>query len=462
MDSLDDPRAARSGHGLPTRVLGASPGEATPRDPEAAPHAAHPLRDLDPTLELGRGAPLGRIWLCLDGAPGCGTLCVPLVPGDEVVVGGAEGAGLVVHDRAVSARHCRVAHLGHTLALFDLGSRNGVRVGGARVERAELAAGAFFEVGRTIVRVEGDRGRAAPEAAPLPGLLGSSRPMRRLAADVRRVARLGLPVLIRGESGSGKELVARAVHDESPRARRPFVALNAAAISRELAESELFGHERGAFTGALRERRGAFREAHQGTLFLDEIAALPPDLQAKLLRSVEEGLVRPLGAESPSRVDVRLVAATCEPLEAMVVERRFRGDLYERLAACLVRVPALRERPEDLPALARHLLAGAGLAEHALTPGALTVLRAHRFPGNVRELRNLLVQAALRGDGPIEADAVSAVLAERLQAGRRRVDPADALRLFEEEGRNVSAAARRAGVPRTTMRDLLRAAGARA
>ncbi|MEJ7734614.1 MAG: sigma 54-interacting transcriptional regulator [Polyangiaceae bacterium] len=237
------------------------------------------------------------------------------------------------------------------------------------------------------------------------------------------------------------------------------MALNAAAISRELAESELFGHERGAFTGASRDRKGAFREASGGTLFLDEIGAVPPDLQTKLLRVVEEGSVRAVGAEAAQRVDVRLVAATCEPLEAMVAGRAFRADLYERLAVCVLRVPPLRERPQDIAAIAEHLLAHAEVGHRELSDGALGLLRAQRWPGNVRELRNVLVQAALRAPGRILAADVAEVLAARTRAGRHRVGPGEALRIYEEAGRNVSAAARRAQLPRSTMRDLLRAAG---
>ena len=236
------------------------------------------------------------------------------------------------------------------------------------------------------------------------------------------------------------------------------MVLNAAAITRELAESELFGHAKGAFTGAVRDRRGAFREAHGGTLFLDEIGAVPLEVQAKLLRAVEEGMVRPVGGESPIPVDVRLVAATCEPLEMLVAARRFRADLYERLAVCVVQVPPLRDRPDDIGPLVRHLLKASELGARTLSPDALAALRAHRFPGNVRELRNVVVQAAVRADRVIEAEHVAAVLAER-DPKARRILPGDAVRIFEDAGRNVSEAARRAAMPRSTMRDLLRAAG---
>ena len=415
------------------------------------------------TLSLPDDAALaGPVWLTIVvDAAAERPRSVPLAPGEEIVLGTARdaGAGTVrIDDAAVSGRHCRVRHTGAAIVVEDLGSRNGVRVSGARVPRATLELGGAFEIGRTVVRV--DPGvRSAERDRPLDGLIGGSAAMLRMASSVRKIAALRLPVLLRGESGTGKDLVARAVHEESPRKGRPFVAINAATISRELAESELFGHQRGAFTGAVRDRRGAFREASGGTLFLDEIASLSLEVQAKLLRVVEEGMVRPLGAESSVPVDARLVVATCEPLERMVKERLFRADLYERIAVCVVQVPALRERPEDIPALARHLLKTSELGARELSPGAIGALRDQSWSGNVRELRNVVVQAALRADGRVQAEHVIDAIAERSPA-KRRLEPDDAARIFAEAGKNQSAAARRAGVPRTTMRDLLRAAGA--
>ncbi len=434
-----------------TQPVGAA-GTAVPAG--NAPPFDEPSSTLAMTAAAQVAAPLS---LRIEGTDGA-VRSVHLAPCSSIVLGAGADADVRVADPTVSRRHCRLTHAGAWIEVLDLGSKNGLRVGGSQVTHALVGPGGQFELGRTIVGV------AAPDLAPPPAparlaaLVGDSAPMRALAGTVRRVAGLRLPVLVRGETGTGKDLVARALHDESARSRGPFVAINAAAISRELAESELFGHRRGAFTGAVRDRKGAFREAHGGTLFLDEIAALPLDVQAKLLRAVEEGAVRPLGAEAPVAVDVRLVAATCEPLEAMVAERRFRGDLYERLAVCVLSVPPLRSRPEDLSALANHLLRSSELGRRELTRGAISALRGHRWPGNVRELRNVVVQAALRAGARIEACDVEAVLAERASLQRRRITPADALRVFEDVGGNMSAAARRAELPRSTMRDLLRAA----
>ncbi len=230
-------------------------------------------------------------------------------------------------------------------------------------------------------------------------LVTGYRPLLDLLELVDRVAPRDVPVLVTGESGTGKELIARRLHRRSPRAAGPFVAVNAAALPESLAESELFGHERGAFTGADRARAGRFEEAGKGTLFLDEVGELPPSLQSKLLRTLEERTVRRLGGSRDVAVDVRLVAATNRDLPAEVDRGAFRRDLYFRLAVVPVALPPLRERTGDVPLLAAHLL-GALSGRHAvgrspLTPEALEALERHPWPGNVRELRNVLERALL-------------------------------------------------------------------
>jgi len=413
-------------------------------------------RSRDATTQLGTsGEQLGPVAIDLETASGVSRLAT-LEAGSSVELGRGVDAALRIDDESVSARHARLDHQGTAVRIVDLGSRNGVHVGGARVREAWLQIGERAALGRAVIALLEPRDADARLGEPLPDLIGSSRAMRRLAADTRRVAALKLPALLRGATGTGKDLVARALHRESARATGPFVVLNAAAIARDLAESELFGHERGAFTGALRERRGAFREAHGGTLFIDEIAALPLDLQAKLLRVVEDGVVRPLGGEAKKPVDVRLVVATCEPLEAMVDARLFRADLFERLAACVVYVPALRDRREDVADLARHLLRESGLPHACLTPSALRALACEPWPGNVRQLRNVVVQAALSaGDGPVEAAHVAEVIAAR-HNGRGKPGPVEARRILDQAQGNISEAARRANLPRSTLRDLLR------
>jgi two-component system response regulator HydG len=235
-------------------------------------------------------------------------------------------------------------------------------------------------------------------------LLGESAGMRRLRALIERVAAVPSPVLILGETGCGKELVARAIHADGPRAARPFVAVNCAALPESLLESELFGHARGAFTGATQARRGLFVEADGGTMFLDEIGDMPLPLQAKLLRVLQSGEIRPVGAEALRTVDVRCIAATHHDLDRLVETGSFREDLYFRLNVLRVRVPSLRERPDDIPLLVEHFLArsrgrvpGADVA--GIRADALQALVAHPWPGNVRELENLVERLVVVGSG---------------------------------------------------------------
>jgi DNA-binding NtrC family response regulator len=234
------------------------------------------------------------------------------------------------------------------------------------------------------------------------GIAGASPALLRAIATVARAAKSNASLVLTGETGSGKELFARLAHRLSPRSRAPFVAVNCAAIPQPLLEAELFGHERGAFTGAERARRGLFVEAEGGTLFLDEVGEMSPAMQAKLLRVLEDGEVRPIGGTKSRNVDVRVIGATHRDLAQMVAAGTFREDLYYRLAAITVRVPALRERPEDLPAIARALLAREpATKEHRLDVPALAILSEHAWPGNVRELANALRVAAAMVEGTV-------------------------------------------------------------
>ncbi len=241
-------------------------------------------------------------------------------------------------------------------------------------------------------------------------LIGSGAAMRRVFEVIRKVAETDLTVLIRGESGTGKELVAEALHQHSTRARGPFVAVNCAAISRELVESELFGHEKGAFTGADARRKGRFESASGGTIFLDEIGDMAPETQAKVLRVLQERRFERVGGSAPVEVDVRVLAATHRDLEADVKRGRFREDLYYRLKVVEIAIPALRERPEDVPALVDRFLDDLaerlGRPKKAIRAAALARLAACSWPGNVRELRNVVEQAAVlaTGDAIEEAD----------------------------------------------------------
>ena len=299
------------------------------------------------------------------------------------------------------------------------------------------------------------------------GMVGDSPAMRHLRAEVLCYARTSAPVLIRGETGSGKELVARALHLASRRANAPFVAVNVATLRRDLLASELFGHERGAFTGAVTRHRGLFEQADHGTLFLDELGELSLSVQADLLRVLETGEVRSVGGERSRVVDVRVIAATHRHLATLVAEGRFRADLYYRLHVLPVIVPPLRERKEDLSAIAEQLLARlrpeVGL--RCLTPGALAVLRKYDWPGNIRQLFNVLRRATARVDTmELRADAMRDALRVELcdmQPGGRHAPLTNAMiaEALLKSGGRVAGAARVLGVPRSTLRDRLRVYG---
>jgi len=252
------------------------------------------------------------------------------------------------------------------------------------------------------VELEQENRELRSEAAARFDMIGSGSAMSQLFAQIDRLAPSQARVLILGENGTGKELIARAIHRHSTRAEKPFVSVNCAAIPRELFESELFGHERGAFTGATGRRRGKFVRADGGTLFLDEVAEIPVGLQAKLLRALESGEIEPVGADREVQVDVRVLAATNRDIEAAVERGEFREDLYYRLQVATLVAPPLRGRREDIPELSRHFLARAAVENHVsktLAEAALEQLAVHDYPGNVRELKNLIERLVILTDG---------------------------------------------------------------
>jgi DNA-binding NtrC family response regulator len=255
-------------------------------------------------------------------------------------------------------------------------------------------------------------------------LIGESREIASLRALVERAAPADVPILILGENGTGKELVARAVHDLSPRRDQPFVKMNCAAVPSELVESELFGHEKGAFSGAVAQRRGRFEQADGGTLFLDEIADMAPSMQAKLLRVLQDGEITRVGGAGETRVDVRLISATNRDLDGLVAEGRFREDLYYRINTLSVRTPALREHPQDIPLLAAHFAEASARRHHwrprRLSPEALALLQDQPWKGNVRELRNVVERVLILSDSdPIGPADVRAALPAGAGPGAR-------------------------------------------
>jgi DNA-binding NtrC family response regulator len=327
---------------------------------------------------------------------------------DSLTIGKDESNALAVQDPFVSNRHLKVTRKDSLFHVVDLNSTNGTFLGSTRIFEVEVPLNTVLRVGDTELIIEPlSRGR---QGASFHGIIGNDPSVRNLVELIERVAPSSASVTILGESGTGKELVAHALHTCSPRSDKPFVPINCAAISKELIESELFGHEKGAFTGALAGRRGAFEEADGGTLFLDEIGELPMDLQAKLLRALESGEVKRVGASRHSIVDVRVVAATNRDLLFHAREGRFREDLYYRLCVIPLLLSPLRNREGDLSPLAEHFLhtyAPRGQTVK-LTPEALEKLRRHPWPGNIRELRNVVHRALLLRKGPkIEPSDIS-------------------------------------------------------
>jgi two-component system response regulator AtoC len=301
----------------------------------------------------------------------------------------------------------------------------------------------------------------------LEDVVGRSEAMLEVYKTAARVAPSPATVLILGESGTGKELVARAIHAASPRASGPFVPVDCGAIAEGVLESELFGHARGAFTGAQTSRRGLFEEAHGGTLFLDELGDVGPALQARLLRALQEGEIRRVGANEPVQVDVRVVAATNKDLAAAVQAGRFREDLYYRLNVVTLRIPPLRDRREDIPLLLEHFAAKHGHPQAVVTPAARDLLVAWRWPGNVRELENVVARAlALNPTGVIEPDALpeamrgpSATPLPSVAAGERpslaELERRYAAQVLAEQGGNKTRAAEVLGIDRKTLYRIL-------
>ncbi|MCB9763613.1 MAG: sigma 54-interacting transcriptional regulator [Alphaproteobacteria bacterium] len=371
---------------------------------------------------------------------------------------GAEGSRLVLSDRRLVRDHFILTLIrGRPM----LGPGNGaVHLDGERLyEPTPLYAGERFSAGGTHLHVEPGEAPALPEASSFGAMVGVSAASRRLFGQLACYAQHDAPVLLLGATGTGKELAARGLHSEGPRADGPFVALNCAALPEALIESELFGHEKGAFTGADRRRDGAFQQADGGTLFLDEIGDLPAAAQAKVLRVLESGEVRRVGGHELGFPDVRVVAATHKPLGKLAVEGRFRTDLYFRLSVLEVRLPSLRDRPEDIEVIAQALAQRIGTGIH-LGDDALALLRSYPWPGNARELTNVLLRAHIhhgphitarcihfnQASFPENESAEAPYDAQLEQSERTLIEAA----LRRHDG-NRSATARELGIPRSTL-----------
>jgi DNA-binding NtrC family response regulator len=392
---------------------------------------------------------------------------------------------LVLDDPRVSGVHLHMQRVGDRVHVKDAGTTNGTWLGEHRLVEMEIGPGAELTVGSTVLRMDLDNQAAqSPVSAndAFGGLVGQSTVMRELFATLERVAGKEIGLLIQGETGTGKEEVARAIHANSPRSHRPFIVIDATSLPETLAESLLFGHEKGAFTGASERRIGFFEAADGGTIFLDEIGELSAALQSKFLRVLERHEVTRVGGQAPIRVNVRVIAATHRDLRHEIDAKRFREDLYYRLAPVRVFLPALRERADDIPVLCQTLLAQiVGARENPLMieAAALEFLTAQPWPGNVRELRNVLARAAalatddvikrgdVAGEGfgfrgmreertPLDLSGVFSAAKDR---AIERFESAYLAALMKRCAGNLSQASREADLARHHLRDLLRKRG---
>ncbi len=386
-----------------------------------------------------------------------------------LVIGEHPSADVVLKDPAVSRFHCEII-LGPVASVRDLGSKNGTVVNGVRVASAPLEDGAVLTVGNTKLRFQRSNGAARIALSGrdrFGGVVGRSPAMRAVFALCEQASASDATVLIEGETGTGKEATAEAIHKESPRGDGPFIIVDCGAIPPQLLESELFGHERGAFTGAVANRKGAFHAASGGTILLDEIGELGLELQPKLLRVLERREVKPVGGNHYTPVDVRVLAATNRNLREEVTARRFRSDLYYRLAVLRIRVPPLRERKEDLALLLEHFLQVLG-PQHRNESRALrshefmSELRRHTWPGNIRELRNYIERclatraqpspqeldvAVPASDEPLKIDITQPLKSAR-EAWVSEFERRYLSEILKQHDDNITVAARAAGVDR--------------
>ena len=420
-------------------------------------------------LEPQRGpAPAARLFVEEPGRP---PRVVELIQDESLRVGRDEGVEVSLDDRRASRIHARIAFDGRRVTVQDLESSNGTFLGARRVtSEEEVPPGGLIRIGGTrIILMPAEGQPLRPEThGPIVGNTASGAEVVavdpasvQLFALVRRLAASDLPVLVQGETGSGKEVVARLLHRHSPRAGSPFVAINCAALPESIAESELFGHERGSFTGAHARKVGVFEGTSGGTLLLDEVGELSASNQARLLRVLQERVIVRVGAVRPTPVDVRVVAATNRELAVEVARGRFREDLYFRLNGMTVSVPPLRERPRDILPLATRMLEEHG-GGYTLSEGIAQVLQQYAWPGNVRELRNAIECAiALAEDGLLRAEHLPPAMR---QGGRSALDESSPLRAkvdeterrvivsaLEANNNNQSRAARDLGISRRAL-----------
>ena len=354
-------------------------------------------------------------------------------------IGKKEDNDLYLDDPTVSRYHAEIHFTADSYLLKDLGSTNGTLINGTRVREAFLSPGDVLTVGNSSIEFQtfDEKIRIEPSASTAFGeAVGKSRKMRQIFGILERIAPTLATIIIEGETGTGKELIARGIHDLSLRKSKPFVVFDCSAVAANLIESELFGHLKGSFTGAIKDRKGAFEAANGGTIFLDEIGELSLDLQPKLLRALEQREIKRVGSTDTVKLDVRVICATNRELKAEVATGRFREDLYYRLSVVKVHLPALRERVEDIPLIVERLLTHSRFNQNAdgsfrvsrVEDEALKMLQHYEWPGNVRELANIMERAVSFCDGTtLSADHLNIIFSESEQ--RESASPAT----FEEE-----------------------------
>ena len=378
-----------------------------------------------------------------------------------LLIGTAEDCDLTLADPTVSRRHAEISRTAEGFLLQDLDSTNGTFVDGVRVDRAYLKDSAMVSLGKTSISF----GLSEETLIPTPSakkqfgeMVGKSREIRESFSLLKRLSGSDVTVLLEGHTGTGKELAARAIHESSPRSSRPFVVFDCSTVPSELMESELFGHEKGAYTGAGDARKGAVELADTGTLFIDEIGELPLTLQPKLLRLLDRREYRRIGGSGLAKADIRFVAATNRNLENLVSKGQFRQDLFYRVCAAKVRLPTLRERTSDITYLAMHFLeeiSSTSRRTYKLSPSAAELMEGYAWPGNVRELKNVLqTAAALASSGTINDTDLSLVPAAGTDDGLGSIKEAEAdsiRKALKTTGGNKRKAARLLGIAPSTL-----------
>lgn len=401
--------------------------------------------------EDGAGKPVAILVEVINGPD----LPSPLeVTSGTITIGSGTGCDFLINDPSVSQRHARVELLGSTLRVTDLGSTNGTKYLGARISAATVALGAELKLGRTTIRLRARPSEPTSSTATRFGaILGQSPSMLRLFAQLEKLAPADSNVLLQGETGVGKSAIGRALHLLSPRARHPFVVFDCGAVNPNLIEAALFGHSKGAFTGASEDHPGVIEQAGEGTLLLDEVGELPLSLQPKLLRALDSREFSRVGETTVRRAKCRFLSATHRHLES----EGFRKDLYFRVAQTAVTVPPLRERREDVAMLARHFAQELSRGPFFLSPATIAALISEPWPGNVRELKNAVERALTLGDfreSPQPEKSVDTFAVARAEVVRR-FERDFLAALIEEHGGNLSAVSRASGLARSHLYRLL-------